>query len=195
MLLLARGTPRNLGLTLAATEAASLKSGQLFRLWKDLATRSEAHLRSLIVVVMPLFNITYLSSVVPEFTRDELRAVLTENRARYQDAGISGILLYRDGNILQVLEGEESSVRKAYDCAMDDPRQTSLLPLIREPISRRQFSEWTMAFRDLSLDSDGLKGFNDALNSSDPETSLPLLPSKVKTFLCTFVGRASRQLI
>lgn len=140
---------------------------------------------------MSLFNITYLSSAIPEFDKDELLQVLEESKVRNEAAGISGILVYRDGNILQVLEGEEASVQATYQRIANDPRHVGILPIIREPIPERQFDEWSMAFRDLSLDSEDVEGFNDILNARNPEAKIDLPPSKVKTFLLSFVRRAS----
>jgi hypothetical protein len=141
---------------------------------------------------MSLFNITYLSSAIPEFTRDELITALEHWKARNEAENISGILIYHDGNILQVLEGERVVVEATFLRISRDLRHAGILPLIQEPIAERQFDEWTMAFRDLSLDSDNIEGFSDLLNSTHPEAELHLAPSKVKTFLMSFVRRAAR---
>jgi hypothetical protein len=141
---------------------------------------------------MPLFNITYLSSAIPEFTREELIAALEHWKARNEAENVSGILIYHEGNILQVLEGEQATVKATFQRISRDLRHVGILPLIQEPIAERQFDEWTMAFRDLTLDSDEIDGFNDLLNATHPEAELHLAPSKVKTFLLGFVRRASR---
>lgn len=138
---------------------------------------------------MPLFSLTYLSSAAPEFTKAELLEILEDSRVRNAAAGVSGILLYRDGNILQVLEGETAAVHATYQRIARDPRHSGIFPVIQEPIAERLFGEWSMAFRDLTLDPAEVEGFNDLLNSPHPETTLHLAPSKVKTFLLSFMRR------
>jgi len=140
---------------------------------------------------MSLFSLTYLSSAIPELNKSELLLMLKEGRRRNETAGITGILIYRDGDILQVLEGEESAVRDTFQRISADRRHARIFVAIQEPIAERQFHEWTMAFRDLSLHPSMLEGFNDLLNCRHPENELHMPASKIRIFLRSFVRRAS----
>jgi hypothetical protein len=64
------------------------------------------------------------------------------------------MLLYSDGNFMQALEGEAAAVEQTFARIMRDERHSGLIELTRFEIAKRQFSEWSMAFRspsDLTL--------------------------------------------
>ena len=48
----------------------------------------------------------YASSATKAMSQDELKALLAKARTNNQRDNITGMLLYNDGNFLQVLEGE-----------------------------------------------------------------------------------------
>ena len=59
---------------------------------------------------MSLITLIYGSAAVDPFTEPELIALLEKSRANNQSLGVTGMLVYRDGNFLQVLEGEAEQV-------------------------------------------------------------------------------------
>src|SRR5256885_13550006 len=97
-----------------------------------------------------LFQIVYVSTATAPFGRDELRELLKGSHERNARAGITGLLLYKDGQFMQVLEGEETSVQTLFDKITRDPRHHHIISLLHEPIMHRQFPESLMAFRDLN---------------------------------------------
>ncbi len=62
-----------------------------------------------------MFSLTYVSSAVRPFAEDELADLLAVSRQNNARLGITGMLLYKDGNFMQVLEGEEAEVRTLYE--------------------------------------------------------------------------------
>jgi hypothetical protein len=80
----------------------------------------------------------------------DLVGLLVIARMYNQNAGITGALVYGEGQFIQVIEGEEEAVRSLYDTIVRDPRHTSILKLADKPIAERTFSGWSMAFRELS---------------------------------------------
>jgi hypothetical protein len=60
---------------------------------------------------------------------------------------ISGMLLYRDGKFMQVLEGEETALWLLYSKILHDPRHTDIVMLADEPLPQRGFAAWSMAYR------------------------------------------------
>lgn len=113
-----------------------------------------------------MFFIIYASSATKSFSRPELLELLTKARATNTELGITGILLYKDGNFIQVLEGEEAAVRALYTKIEKDARHAGIIVLLQGNEAERQFPDWSMGFRDLS-DPDvlGLPGFNEFLNT------------------------------
>ncbi len=121
-----------------------------------------------------MFFLVYASSAVTPFTPPELIDLLAKSHKNNAELGISGMLLYKDGNFMQVLEGEEGVVRTLYDAIGRDPRHRGLLTLLQGPLAERQFPDWSMGFRDLkAADVLAMPGYSEFLNTplTDPRFS------------------------
>ncbi|MEM7281173.1 MAG: BLUF domain-containing protein [Pseudomonadota bacterium] len=107
-----------------------------------------------------LFHLIYTSSATAPMTEEELVDLLAWCRTRNSQLRVTGMLLYKNGQFLQVLEGEEESVMKIFkDIEKDDRHKT--VDLIRaEYIQHRDFPDWTMGFRNIDeLDLSTVSGF------------------------------------
>lgn len=81
-------------------------------------------------------------------------------------AGVTGLLLYKNGHFMQALEGEESAVIKLFSKISRDPRHHHVIPLMHERIEQRHFPNSAMAFRDLEMSElRNLPGFSEFLNT------------------------------
>lgn len=103
-------------------------------------------------------QLIYLSDLVPGLEH-ELPAILTTSVRRNAQDGITGMLLYSGGNIMQVLEGSEEVVRATYDRIGKDPRHRNIVLLSDDEISERSFGGWSMGFK--QLDPEVAKRFPD----------------------------------
>ncbi len=75
------------------------------------------------------------------------------------------MLLYKNGNFMQALEGEEQAVLNLYAKIFQDERHSGVLTLLQTTIPARQFPNWSMGFRDLnSPEVRSLPGYNEFLN-------------------------------
>ena len=97
-----------------------------------------------------MIQLIYVSSAVHPFTTPELAALLAHAREKNQRLNITGILLYKGGNLLQVLEGEEDVVNALMASILADPRHVDTSVISKATIEQRQFPDWSMAFRDLA---------------------------------------------
>jgi len=97
-----------------------------------------------------VYFLVYVSAAVTWFSESELRELLTSARFRNEHAGITGMLLYKDGNFMQALEGPEAAVQGLYKRIEADRRHHGLVVLDRGVQETRQFALWNMAFHDLS---------------------------------------------
>ena len=98
--------------------------------------------------------LVYVSAAKNQSPDFDVGEVLRQSRYNNAKQGISGILLYSDGNFMQALEGEAEAVEQTFARILRDERHTGLIVLTRLEIAKRQFSEWSMAFRsptDLTL--------------------------------------------
>ena len=97
-----------------------------------------------------MYFLVYVSAAVTWFSESELRTLLTSARFRNEHAGITGMLLYKDGNFMQALEGPEPAVRALYKRIEADRRHGGLVVLDCGTQRSRQFASWNMAFHDIS---------------------------------------------
>jgi len=115
--------------------------------------------------VRKLIHLIYCSTSTRIVDRKELEQLLTVARNHNARNGITGMLLYAKGNFFQVLEGEESTVDALFDIIIRDSRHTNVTKIIREPITKRSFGEWTMGLADITpQDLGSILGDNDVFN-------------------------------
>ncbi|RYD38415.1 MAG: BLUF domain-containing protein [Verrucomicrobiaceae bacterium] len=131
-----------------------------------------------------MIHIIYMSSQTGEFSKAQLRALLEASFENNTRLGVTGILLYRNGNFLQLIEGEAAAVDSLLQKISQDPRHKNIMVFLREEIPGRQFGGWSMAFRDLSMDTACSEGFNGLLNQD--KTDISQLPSKARAFMRMF---------
>lgn len=134
-----------------------------------------------------MFFLVYVSSAVRPFSRSELEDLLATSRDNNARAGITGMLLYKDGNFMQVLEGEEGAVRALYDKIGDDPRHRGEITLREGFTEERQFPDWSMGFRDLqSPEARAIPGFSEFLNTPLTGREFSEDPTRAQKLLLTF---------
>lgn len=122
---------------------------------------------------MNIIQIAYASSATNPFSKEELIELLNLSRKNNQQANVTGMLLYKSGNFLQILEGTPEIVEPLLAKISRDPRHHGVITLLKRPIETRDFHDWSMAFRNLNdLETDKTPGFNEFLNLTfhDPET-------------------------
>ena len=86
-----------------------------------------------------LFQLVYTSTVRGSISKTDLIDLLKGSVQRNKRAGITGLLLYKDGSFMQALEGEEATAAALFAKISRDPRHHNVLPLIQEPIKRGIF--------------------------------------------------------
>lgn len=96
-----------------------------------------------------MLSLIYVSSSVKLLSDAELLDILKVSRENNTSKEITGLLLYKGGNFMQVLEGPDEVVDALYEKIKADPRHKDVSVISREQISARQFSAWEMAFQNL----------------------------------------------
>ena len=130
-----------------------------------------------------MYSLTYVSSAVAKLSADQLREILEQSRRNNEPQGITGLLLYKGGNFMQVLEGERDVVLRAKERIAKDSRHRGILVLLEGDIEQRSFASWSMAFKDLNAAAGEIPGYDEFLNTSltderfvnDPAMSVKLL--------------------
>jgi hypothetical protein len=92
----------------------------------------------------------YISSAKLGLTYGEMLNIVADARINNEKTGVTGLLLFNSGNFMQLVEGAESTVDTLYKKIEKDRRHTEVKLLLKEPITHRNFSNWTMGFRDVA---------------------------------------------
>ena len=91
--------------------------------------------------------LVYLSTARALFSDSELMELLKISQVRNAPAGITGLLLYSNGNFIQLLEGDGEAVQTLYARITRDPRHHNCIQLFDRAAETRLFPDWSMGFR------------------------------------------------
>jgi hypothetical protein len=134
-----------------------------------------------------MFFLIYVSSAVKLLSQKELFDILEVSRRNNEKVGITGMLLYKEGNFMQFLEGPKEEVCATLDRIKKDPRHRGLIVLLQQEHPNREFTEWAMGFKTLQSERlPDVPGYSDFLDL--PLTSDEFLshPSKCLRLLLNF---------
>lgn len=93
-----------------------------------------------------LYRIVYISTAAANFQLRSMPKLLKDARDRNFKSALSGLLIFVDGSFMQVLEGTQENVQDCYGRITRDPRHSNLQVIFSEPIRRRAFPGWSMAW-------------------------------------------------
>jgi hypothetical protein len=96
--------------------------------------------------VNTLISLTFISTPTLPFSFLGLSRLLCHIYLNNQTNDITGILIFKDNQFTQILEGQESSVEKIWLTIQKDERHTDLQLLSKESIEMRSFIKWSMLF-------------------------------------------------
>jgi len=92
----------------------------------------------------------YFSTSVWLFEEEDLATILAQSRRNNAKAGVTGLLLYMNGNVIQVLEGNKEVVNALYKRIAQDQRHTHVVCVLNSPVDQRLFARWSMAYETLT---------------------------------------------
>lgn len=101
-----------------------------------------------------MFQLIYTSVITVDVTQDQMRQIALESRASNEAANLTGALLVSDRGILQILEGDEETVRAVYNRIKKDSRHMGCEILLARQCKTREFRHMAMGFCKAS-DDDG----------------------------------------
>jgi hypothetical protein len=98
---------------------------------------------------MSLFQLIYMSSLVVPDQRmvEEILAAAVQNNKQLE---ITGMMLYADGDIVQVLEGPKHAVQGLFSRILADLRHVGVFVLSEQEITSRDFECWSMGYQQLN---------------------------------------------
>jgi hypothetical protein len=102
----------------------------------------------------------YVSSATKPLSEEEIVEILRVARENNTRLDITGMLLYKEGNFLQVLEGPASVVDPLIAKIKKDPRHQGVILMSRKSIEARQFADWSMAYRNMCKSCPAEEGYS-----------------------------------
>jgi hypothetical protein len=97
--------------------------------------------------IVNLHAVLYVSIATHSLTMAEIDHLLERARARNLEHDITGVLLYSGDNFMQYIEGPPAGMEVVYGVIKADPLHHGLIEVLHQAVPRRQFAEWSMAFR------------------------------------------------
>jgi hypothetical protein len=91
-----------------------------------------------------------MSQAKESTTLASLAVILAQARSLNEQNHITGVLVYGQQQFMQLIEGEEAVIAELYERIARDPRHQNVFKLADKAIAARSFSQWSMAFEQLS---------------------------------------------
>ena len=87
----------------------------------------------------------YLSSANYQTDDEALAEIINSSVRNNSENNITGLLCHFDGNFLQFLEGERTSINSTFARIFKDSRHSGIIEIYNKSVSERAFSDWSMA--------------------------------------------------
>jgi hypothetical protein len=139
---------------------------------------------------MKTHQLIYQSSPTVALTTVQLQQLLPAWRTSNHAAAISGLLLYGEEGVMQVLEGPAQQVHQTYARIARDRRHYNVCTLADGEVPFRAFAQWSMGFVQLATPELGRLASHAGL--APPAQLLPAQPEQwpeLMALLHEFVAR------
>lgn len=133
-----------------------------------------------------IHQLVYSSTATKDFWPDDLFQLIETARRKNALRGVTGMLLFLEGQFLQLLEGPEREVKSVFEIVKRDPRHEAIKLLLSEKVAERQFPDWTMGFERLDEAWNVPRAWVTILEEGLNSETLAAAPSKAKKLLLTF---------
>ena len=114
-----------------------------------------------------ILTLTYTSSTTDLLSVTQLVELIEEIRPKNERLGVTGLLLYSGGSVIQTLEGSSHAVYQVFDAIRVDTRHGDVRIVDRRYVGARSFGTWSMGFRNVSArEVADLQDFNEFARQS-----------------------------
>lgn len=128
---------------------------------------------------MKLVQLIYTSTASAGLGEGEVLDILRKSQGANLARKITGLLLYRDGCFLQLLEGDEGEVMALFERISRDPRHSGVIPLWEGPAERAAMPTWAMAYFSPTAADRAEGNGNFVLSPGDARRICEALPSPI----------------
>ena len=92
----------------------------------------------------PIRQIVYISAARSGLGAEDLQAIFRRSVENNPVSGVTGLLLWRDLEFMQVIEGPPDAIGNLYARIVRDPRHTLVIKLLDQALPEREFPDWAM---------------------------------------------------
>ncbi|MBP2833668.1 BLUF domain-containing protein [Aquimarina sp. U1-2] len=92
------------------------------------------------------YIISYVSTVHPDVSSTDISQLMDYVRTYNNTIGLTGILMYSEGNFFQVLEGEEKLVKMMFERIKQDSKHYNIIKMLDSQMNTNSFSEYHSSF-------------------------------------------------
>ena len=123
-----------------------------------------------------LMQVLYTSRLVDSDPAGTIEDILKVGRKNNELNDISGILLFRNGEFLQLLEGEKLNIYYTLKKIRDDRRHAGIIILHDAEIKTKIFDKWSMAFKaEKEENKETNERFSDLLKTDNIKSNIELM--------------------
>ena len=133
-----------------------------------------------------IYQLIYSSAATQDFWPDDLFTLVETARRKNALRGVTGMLLFHEGQFLQLLEGEKREVESVFHLVERDPRHRAIRVLFAEEAAERQFPDWTMGFEKLEDAWSVPRAWSTILEDGLNSATMAEHPSVARDLLLTF---------
>jgi Sensors of blue-light using FAD len=134
-----------------------------------------------------MISITYVSAAVVPFNETTLLDLVGQCQRNNERLGITGILVYSDGNFMQVIEGADLVTHALYARIELDVRHRAVTPVAQQLIDVREFQGWSMAYNILPPKALRTHRVPHAFLDRARQRPLPLPEGSASSLICAFM--------
>lgn len=127
-----------------------------------------------------VFQIVYLSHATEELLKkpmEHIDDIIDEAKASNEERNITGLLLYRNGLFMQLLEGTKEDVLYTLGKVATDKRHGNILTILKQFGEARLFDTWSMTLRKLNdqdvVDIENILSWKTIQEASEMQIQIP----------------------
>ncbi len=130
-------------------------------------------------------TICYISNSVKLLQKNQLQQLFKQCITNNTEKGITGILLYREGTFLQILEGNKEIIQSIFATIKNDGRHNHISKILDREIQDRLFTNYQTGFSLLNKDED-LNRLTDFLKSQEDTSHSHAILALISPFLLRY---------
>ncbi len=92
------------------------------------------------------YAIVYVSTASKDLKEPEIKTMLKESVIWNNSHGLTGLLLYSEGNFFQIIEGEETVTKDLFESIKQDPRHHNIIQISGKEIHKEAYDGFKSDF-------------------------------------------------